>query len=68
MFYYFLIIYQIFGIFFRTLLNWEYIDEISIVCFLIVALFRTNIFNNREFKILCIEVSHPLKKCDKIKN
>ena len=56
MFYYFLIIYQIFGIFFRTLLNWEYIDEISIVCFFIVALFRTNIFNNKEFKILCIYI------------
>ena len=60
MFYYFFIIYLIFGIFFRTLLNWEYIDEISIVCFLIAALFRTNIFNNREFKILCIYILFSL--------
>lgn len=60
MFYYFFIIYLIFGIFLKTLLNWEYIDEISVFCFLALALFRTNVFNNREFKILCIYILFSL--------
>lgn len=56
MFYYFLIIYLIFGVFFRTVLNWEYIDEISVVCLLIIAIFRTKIMNNIEFVVLSIYI------------
>lgn len=52
MLYYFLLIYLVFGVFFRAFLNWEYIDEITVVVLLSVAFVKTSIVKNIEFKVL----------------